>query len=434
LQSLTLKKDIQQVNENTDSFMNFVAKFRNSPMTRIAYTEGLKRYLEYCNLPEVRARLGILTDIINSNTDFLLFDNDAKKIQGIIKRFIDYLYNVRKLSPSSVRGYYMAVKHFYISNEIALNWPIIKDYVGIMSNVKASVDLPYTYEEIHKMLDKCNERERVIILLLCSSGMRRGGLRELKYGDLKWIEKYQLYEITVYKGYREQYVTYCSQEAATSLNSYFEFRKRHNENLTKDSYVIRKEFDTRNRQGFIKISDATDPPEKHKIALRSLESVVYRCLYRAGIRTWNERKKRVGDRHVNMAAHSFRKFFENKCLEAGIDPFFVSALMGHRSKGLGVERHYYRPETINGENSLLELFAKKASPLLTINEENRLLLKNQELELRLQKDSSRIKEAEASIKAALEKSLEEQAAKNKDIVAVLVNEMDEMRKEIAKLK
>ena len=79
--------------------------------------------------------------------------------------------------------------------------------------------------------------------------------------------------------------------------------------------------------------------------------------------------KRLGDRHKNMATHSFRKFFENKCLEAGLDPFYVSVLMGHKA-GIGVERHYYRPDSITGINSLLELYAKKAVPYLTISEES----------------------------------------------------------------
>jgi hypothetical protein len=80
------------------------------------------------------------------------------------------------------------------------------------------------------------------------------------------------------------------------------------------------------------------------------------------------------------------------------------------------------------------LFAKKASPLLTINEENRLLLKNQELELRLQKDSSRINEAEMRIRNEFEKLFEEQNMWNKDMVAKLLDEMSETRKKVAKLE
>ena len=50
-------------------------------------------------------------------------------------------------------------------------------------------------------------------------------------------------------------------------------------------------------------------------------------------------------------------------------------MMGHKA-GIGVEKHYYRPDAITGANSLVELYVKKAAPYLTISEENRLKLKN----------------------------------------------------------
>ena len=63
-------------------------------------------------------------------------------------------------------------------------------------------------------------------------------------------------------------------------------------------------------------------------------------------------------------------------------------LMGHKA-GIGVEKHYYRPDSITGVNSLLELYAKKAMPYLTISEESRLKLKNLELEIRRKKERER---------------------------------------------
>ena len=74
-----------------------------------------------------------------------------------------------------------------------------------------------------------------------------------------------------------------------------------------------------------------------------------------------------------------------------MDPFYVSVLMGHA--GIGIERHYYRPESITGENSLLGLYVKKAMPFLTISEEHRPRLKNRELELRMRADEERLKKA-----------------------------------------
>jgi len=388
----------QKINENSESFRNFIRRYRNSPASKEAYTDFLRRFVEYSNLPEVKTKIGV---DINDNTDLLLFE-DTRKIQHLIKNFIDYQYEVLHLTPRSVRNYYGAVKHFYQSNEITLNWNVIKDYVGSVVNVSANLDMPYTYEEIHKMLDKADERKRVIILLLASTGMRVGALPELKYSDLKWIDQYRIYEIKVYAGFKnDQYTVWCSLECANAINSYLDYRRRYGEKVTEDSYLIRKQFNTRNQdKGLIKASDATDPPQKHKVTNANIQAIIWKLIYDSGIRNLEDKKTRLGDRHKNMTAHSFRKFFENKCLESGVDPFYVSILMGHKA-GIGVERHYYRPDSIQGENSLLELYVKKAMPYLTISDESRLKLKNRELEIRLKEESSRFDHLQEQINQIL---------------------------------
>ena len=58
------------------------------------------------------------------------------------------------------------------------------------------------------MLDKAEPRNRAIILLLSSSGMRVGALPNLKVGDLTSIDKYNIYQIQVYKRSKSKYITY----------------------------------------------------------------------------------------------------------------------------------------------------------------------------------------------------------------------------------
>lgn len=420
--------DTQQINENTESFRNFIRRYRNSPVTKRDYTDFFRRFIHYCNLPETRTKIGV---VVGDNTDFLLFNNDSKKIQNIIKKYIDYQYD-RGLSASTIKAHYNAIKHFYESNEIVLNWALVKDWVGIVSNIKRNIDMPYTYEEIHRMLDKSDERKRVIVLLLASAGMRRGALSELKYGDIKWIDEFRIYIITVYKGFQQEYETFCSMECASALNSYLDFRKRNGEEITEDSYLIRKQFDKREQSKHHKVSDASDPPEKHKLADGGIESMIYQLVCDAGIRTAETKVKRLGDRHKNMTAHSFRKFFENKCLESGIDPFYVSVLMGHKA-GIGVERHYYRPDSITGENSLVELYTKKAAPYLTISEENRTKLKNRELELRMKEEQERVKrvyeDTQKIMHATTNQYAQELFKMKQDI-----EEMSKMKHELAELR
>jgi integrase len=62
---------------------------------------------------------------------------------------------------------------------------------------------PYTREEIVKLLEFSDLREKVIILLMSSSGMRIGALPLLRISDLVAIPKYNLYQIRVYANSKE---------------------------------------------------------------------------------------------------------------------------------------------------------------------------------------------------------------------------------------
>jgi integrase len=99
-------------------------------------------------------------------------------------QIIDYIIYLKgqRLSGNSINTRINSIKKFYESNDIDLRWRKIKGYMGSKRRVKK--DRPYTYEEIRKILDKANERERVVIYLLISSGMRIGALNTLKIKHL----------------------------------------------------------------------------------------------------------------------------------------------------------------------------------------------------------------------------------------------------------
>jgi uncharacterized small protein (DUF1192 family) len=98
--------------------------------------------------------------------------------------------------------------------------------------------------------------------------------------------------------------------------------------------------------------------------------------------------------------------------------------MGHKS-GIGVERHYYRPDSINGQYSLLELYVKKAMPYLTISNEERMRLKNSELEMRMAEDERRFKAAFEQTRSESIESISTLAQQ----VANLMAEVERLKKE-----
>jgi hypothetical protein len=107
------------------------------------------------------------------------------------------------------------------------------------------------------MLDIADERERVIILLQCSTGIGEGVLPFIKLGDLYKIERkeegIEIYQIKVYRGYRkDQYITYCSAGCYQAINQYMQFRKRFGEqNMGQKHFcfVSKSTSQIQNRQG-----------------------------------------------------------------------------------------------------------------------------------------------------------------------------------------
>lgn len=83
-------------------------------------------------------------------------------------QLIDYIVYLKEkgLSGYSINTCINSIKKFYESNDIDLRWKKIKGYIGSKRRVKK--DRAYTYEEIRKILDKADERERVVIYLLLS--------------------------------------------------------------------------------------------------------------------------------------------------------------------------------------------------------------------------------------------------------------------------
>src|SRR5215207_9046704 len=94
------------------------------------------------------------------------------------------------------------IRKFY--DTVELKWKKIKSYIGKGKDKLNKKDRPYTRVKISKMLEKADQRGRIAILLMSSSGIQVGALLHLKIRDLQRIEKYNLYKIIVYENEDEE--------------------------------------------------------------------------------------------------------------------------------------------------------------------------------------------------------------------------------------
>jgi len=257
-----------------------------------------------------------------------------------------------KLASNSITSRLNPVFHFYGMNDVLLNKKKIRMFK--VEFFKKSRDRAYTHEEIRKILNVCDLRMKIIILLMASSGCRVGALPSLRLRNLEKADNRNAYKLTIYEGSNEQYSTFCTPECASFIDDYLEHREKNGEKLTPDSFVIRDQFD---------ITDIEQIRNRSKgISIHTIKGIVDNVLIKAGIKTTDHTS--LHNRKEVMSCHGFRKFWMTQAVSSKMNPEIREMLLGHK---IGLASCYYRPSE---DEMFLEY--EKAVDNLTIDPANRL--------------------------------------------------------------
>jgi integrase len=341
------------------AYRNFIYSTK-SQKTRYNYEFAFANFLKYMKLDKQHCSK--------------LLDRDAKLTQSDIIEYIIHLKEKTALSPGTIQTYITPLRHFFDMNDVVLNWKKINNFRGEYYNVVE--DAPYTHEQIKSLLEKATQRDRAIILLMASSGVRRQVIPMLRLRDLSPIDHYGLYQISVYGKTSQKYITFCTPECRREIDSYLEYRRRYGERLSMDAPLFRKTFDP---------DDQVQIQNPRTFTINSVSYIMNNLLNATGIRP--SVKRTEGMRHANktslMQCHGLRKYFDTTCTLAGMDPLYVEKLMGHN---MGLKASYFKPTPID----LLEGSDKKMGYVhvidaLTINDENRLKRKVKQLTMQVDK-------------------------------------------------
>jgi integrase len=298
---------------------------------------------------------------------------DPKIIQQNICDFIVHCKSTRNLAPKTISLYLAGVRHFYDQADIVqLNWKKINKFKPEHYNV--AEDRGYTRDEVSKVISLCDMRNKAVILLLFSSGIRVGSVSALRIKDLEPIDRYNIYKLTIYRKSKFKYTCYCSSEAKVAIDQYLHWRtKTNNEKLHDESPLFRREFNATNEQ------QVQNPIP---LSTSTLQWTLHKLNVKAGIRELKHRMEgqRTSPRQEIMQAHGFRKAFEYYAINAGMVPLFVRRLLGQKS---GLEDSYLKLS----ENDLLEGNDKMVGYIgimdnLTVDESHRLRKEVQELRIR----------------------------------------------------
>lgn len=305
-----------------------------SKHTRTIYQQNFDRFLNKINIHDRQ----ILLDFSK---------NRPQIIKEMIINYIHYLSEEREIKHDSIKTQIAPIIHWFKINNDDFNLRMDNFKLHLPPTESINEDRPYTTEEMAQVIRVCDQRTRVVILLLCSSGMRMGALHSLQIGDLTKIPEYDLYKIQVYARSPDKYLTFCTFECAKAIQDYLDYRKRYGEDISKDkSPLIREQFNPDNP---FTINSPRFVSEK------TIEYILIHALKQSGVR-------KPGVVHMT---HGFRKFFINQCEnKSPMKSLFVDVLVNHDT---GVKKHYLRIK----ESELLQEYLN-AVDALTINSENRL--------------------------------------------------------------
>ena len=311
-----------------------------SKQTAIKYRNNFDHFLNFIRIHD----LDVFLDLGNEAIQELVIKYILSMRDDVEKRY----------SRSTVNTNVAAILYFLESNDIELNKRKLRRYYP--SDESTNDDRPYTREEIAKILSVCDLREKAMILLMASSGVRIGALCSMQISDLTEVDFQgsKLYKVQVYARTRDKYTAFTTSESYNAIQEYLNFRKRYGEEL-KDkpkSPLFRKHFNK--EDPFI-----INVPKG--LSDVSVKKAVDGVLKKSGAKT-----------SECMRSHAWRKGFKSICEQSGMKSINVEMLLGH---DIGISGHYYRP----AESDMLEDYMTHAADALTIDPNQRLTQENAQL-------------------------------------------------------
>jgi len=332
-----IPKEIQD-NIHTKSIKIFLKGF-HSDATKESYCKKLVQFLEFHG---------------NITADQLLqkAKKNPKTVQHMIINYVEERKS--KVSGSTLQQTKGALKHFFEMNDVeeGINWSKISKIIPHAK--KTGSDRAPTIEEIRIMLESADTRTKCVILMCSSSGIRVGAFDGMTWGDLFPIyqknsdggEKVVVAaRLTVYKGEREEYITFVTPECYHSLEQYKNSRESIGERITLQSPLIRDSWDNNPYR-----KDKRKEPKKAKpLASKTIANMMGQFLKKTNLREGNS------GTYEFKQIHGFRKFFKTNT-ERACKTIDVEKLMGHAE-------NYYKPSS----DYLLAEYVK-AVPYLTISE------------------------------------------------------------------
>src|SRR6185437_8825237 len=108
--------------------------------------------------------------------DMLLLPDS--ELESKIRDYIVHLRHDKRLALATVSNYIAPIIPFYDMNNFTLHWKRLKKFKA--KHYSLVEDRPYTRQQIKQLVDAAPLRDKCIILIMCSAGLRRGAIQHLR--------------------------------------------------------------------------------------------------------------------------------------------------------------------------------------------------------------------------------------------------------------
>jgi hypothetical protein len=166
----------------------------------------------------------------------------------------------------------------------------------------------------------------------------------------------------VYAGDEEEYFTFMTLEAYSSIKEWMNFRESHGEKITRESWIMRDLWQNTEMNYGAKFGVATYPKQLKSSGIKSLleRTLKAQGLVKPPNKQNNERSREL------KGAHGLRKFYQTTA-EKVMKSINVEITMGHN---IGITASYYKPNEIEILDDYL-----KAVDLLNFSQNDKILEK-----------------------------------------------------------
>jgi len=239
------------------------------------------------------------------------------KQQDYAKLLEDFMgeLQAKRLAPGTINNYVKSVKALFRISNIPLNLPYrLKRHIVYR-------DRSPTPEELQRLMDIADLRERLVISMLALGGFRVGTLCKLEYRHVqqdleKWVVPLHIHvEAEITKGKYGDYDTFLGRETVDLLRLYLDMRRGGSpelrtppENIAPESPLIRNTHSAKVKPIF--------PSRVH--------SMIHHLYREAGLLN-----NHAGCRY-ELRAHSIRKYFRTQLAALGMNTDYIEYMMGHK--------------------------------------------------------------------------------------------------------